>query len=127
MLSEEAKHHRDAALAEWATGHWYEAHEILEELAECFDDDDPSFAWALALTRTAACLHKLAAGVGVKAVPGKLAQAIGDLRDAPRDWCGIDMDRLKRELEELHRQIVSSPQLPPFPVPRLVAAGTEGG
>ena len=130
-MSEEARHHRDAALREWAQGRWYEAHEILEELAECFDADDPSFEWALALTRVASSFHKLASGVGVKAVPGKLAKAIEALADAPGDWCGIDLATFRIELEALARRIAlvaesaSVPSDVSYPVPKAIAAEPE--
>lgn len=100
-LPPEARAHRDHALAEWSEGRYYEAHEHLEELAECFEEEDPSFEIALALTRAAACLHKLSADVGVRAVPGKLAGALEVLRSAPVDWCGLDLATLVRELEAL--------------------------
>lgn len=127
MLPEDARHLRDDALAEWTSGRFYEAHEILEDLAECFEEDDPSFEWALALTRIAACLHKLSAEVGVRAVPGKLHHALESLSDAPSDWCGLDMDRLRSELGALAGRIVGlteHPSVPKdlhYPVPRLVA------
>jgi len=129
-VSEEARHHRDAALAEWAAGRWYEAHEILEELAECFDEEDPSFEWALALTRVASSFHKLASGVGAKAVPGKLAGAIEALADAPGDWCGIDLEAFRIELEAFAPRIalVAASGVPSdlrYPVPLAIAAEPE--
>ena len=127
MLTEEARRHRDDALREWAAGRYYEAHEILEDLAECFEEEDPSFERALALTRVAACLHKLSAGVGVKAVPGKLARAIETLASAPPDWCGIDLAGFRRELDSLAARIApiaegaAVPLDTPYPVPRTIA------
>lgn len=96
-----ARAHRDHAVEAWAEGHYYEAHEILEDLAEAFEEEDPSFEIALALIRAAACLHKLSANVGARAVPGKLAGALQVLKTAPEDWCGLDLGRLVRELEGL--------------------------
>lgn len=133
MLSSEARHLRDDALAEWAAGRYYEAHEILEELAECFEDDDPAFEWSLALTRVAASLHKLTAGVGVRAVPGKLRRALDSLAEAPPDWCGIDIAALRSELVELVGLIApieEQPVVPSglrYPVPRTIAAAGEAG
>ena len=131
VLSPEARHHRDDALAEWARGRYYEAHEILEELAECFEEEDPSFEWALALTRIAACLHKLSSQVGAKAVPGKLKQAMDTLAGAPGDWCGIDIATLRTEMDVFARKIapVAASGVVPadlgYPVPRAIAAGPE--
>jgi hypothetical protein len=108
----------DAAIAEWNAGRYYEAHEILEDVAEQFEADDPAFEWALALTRVAACLHKLRAGVGVRAVPAKLATALETLRDAPNDWLGIDLARLRSDLDALATRIRSDAPPPPE-LPRI--------
>jgi hypothetical protein len=79
------------------------------------------------LTRIAACLHKLGADVGAKAVPGKLNDALEALRDAPDDWCGIDLARLREELDALAEKIapVAGGAAVPvglrFPVPHPLA------
>lgn len=100
-MTDEAVALRDRALDEWAAGRHYEAHEILEDLAECFDEGEPAFAAALALTQIAACLHKLVHRVGASAVPGKLSRALGVLRASPPDVLGIDVPALIVELEAL--------------------------
>lgn len=109
----------DEALKEWEAGRYYEAHEILEDVAETFEADDPAFEQALALTRAAACLHKLAHDVGAKAVPGKLAAALETLRTAPDTFLGLNMEQLVQDLEVLARAIGDPmPRDLEYPVPR---------
>jgi hypothetical protein len=131
VLPERARHLRDDALAEWRAGRYYEAHEILEDLAECFEEEDPSFEWALAMTRVAACLHKLSSEVGVKAVPGKLKSAMGTLAGAPADWCGFDLGAFRIELQALAERVApvaeggAVPADLRYPVPGTIAAKPE--
>ncbi len=131
MSPEPARHLLDAALAEWAAGRFYEAHELLEDFAECFEAEDQAFEWALGLTRVAASLHKLVAGVGVRAVPGKLHQALRDLAGAPPDWFDLDLVAFRSELAVLAERLQAGTAvrfLPSeMPVPRTIAAGPEGG
>lgn len=81
----------NAALTEWAAGHYYEAHEHLEELLEALDLEGDEERWMLALIQVAASLHKLVANVAPRAVPGKLERALVTLADAPATWRGLDL------------------------------------
>jgi len=90
-----------AALAAWAAGDHYEAHERLEELADALEDDDAAWRWALALCHIAAACHKQAHGVGPDAVPGKLRHALAALAGAPPDWLGLQLTAFVAETEAL--------------------------
>lgn len=91
----------EQALAEWAQGRYYEAHEFLEELLEVYDDADPSYDYTMALVHLAACFHKLSANVAPRAVPAKMAHALEVLKDAPADWQGLGLGRFRGECQAL--------------------------
>lgn len=91
----------EEALVEWRAGRHYEAHELLEDVAECFDDDDPSFDVALALVHVTAAFHKATNDVGPKAAPGKILRALDALRTAPNPWLGLDLASFVVALEAL--------------------------
>lgn len=91
----------DQAIAEWASGAYYEAHETLEDFAEALEANDVDHQIALALVRVAASLHKAREDVGRTAVPGKLREALETLDRAPADWRGLDVGGLRGELHAL--------------------------
>ncbi|MCK6550693.1 DUF309 domain-containing protein [Myxococcota bacterium] len=91
----------DRAVADWARGDFYEAHEVLEEVAEAVEDDDGDHEIALALVHVAACLHKLVDDVGKAAVPAKLERALDTLRAADPAWLGLALGRFTQDLEAL--------------------------
>lgn len=96
----------EAALAEWTAGRYYEAHELLEELLELYEDTDPSYDYTMALVHLAACLHKLSANVAPRAVPAKMAHALEVLKDAPADWQGLELGKFRAECQGLLAALV---------------------
>ncbi len=113
------------ALFEWEAGQYYEAHELLEELVEEFEENSPSFEIALALVHVAACFHKVSARVGISAVPGKLDRALRVLKNAPAQWYGLLMEDFVRGLTQVrqHLEGLNQGKTPlrglQFPAPRV--------
>ena len=112
------------AVAQWRDGQYYDAHETLEEAAEPLDGVDHDIA--LSLVRVAACLHKLTEDVGRRAVPSKLANALGPLRTHVGPWFGVylegllaDLERLLVEIEPLNKGSGLG-KMPLLPVPNFV-------
>lgn len=106
------------ALAHWARGDHYEAHELLEDVAECFEDDDPSFDIAIAFVHVAAAFHKIAHDVGARAAPGKITRALGVLESAPTEWMGLDVPSFVEATRAVHDVAARGEKPDAFPTPR---------
>jgi predicted metal-dependent hydrolase len=113
-----AKRLFDEALREWAAGEHYEAHELLEDVAECFEEDDPSFDIAIAFVHVAAAFHKIVNDVGARAAPGKIERALTVLETAPDVWLGIDVRAFVEALRALLATAASGAKPEVFPTPR---------
>lgn len=111
----EARRLLDEAAREWRAGRHYEAHEVLEDVAECFEADDPSFDIALALAHVAAGFHKIIHDVGAKAAPNKIKRALDTLEDAPADWLGLDFAAFVEKVRAVHALLQRGERVTDFP------------
>ncbi len=103
------------AVAEWQRGEHYDAHEILEDLADEVEDDDDDWAIAIALVKAAACVHKHVHRVGPDAIPGKLETVLDVLDDAPDAWMGLDVATLRSDLHAMLSALRAGSDVSPLP------------
>lgn len=124
MVNDAFRANLTAAIAHWGSRDYYEAHEVLEDVAEAFEDDTQDFAIAMALVRVAASLHKTIAAVGVRAVPGKLDGALRALADAPDVWYGVALAGTIAGVRSFRAQLEGVQNGAPVP-PGLIYPGLE--
>ena len=93
-----------AVVQEWSRADYYEAHELLEDVAECLEDNDEDYEIALALVHLAACCHKMMHDVGRAAVPGKIDRALPKIEEAVPDWMGLDLKSFREQMVRFRKQ-----------------------